>query len=1045
MGRTRGLDVARVFACVATLLLATILIAPTLASASAADLRVGQLSFRSDGGQLSDVPSATATSVAFDAKTGIATVDNPSGGFPAADIRVTAAPDATGASGATVTNLDLSGYSGRLTLDGITLEGNGTHPAVQLTNEGIPGCTLVVENGSRIHGGGSYAIRGANKAAPTGEWGSTIVLDGVAQGDLSSISTSSTINGKTELGQSQDAGELFGAVINPGNRGALTIESVGSNEIVSDGNNNGYNNWPIISPYNDVETITLNFRGAGSLTLIGANCNGTIHLGPQYPQGEGVAIVNVYGPGDLTATHLPDSGSGGAGIIIDGHDRASALNVYGGRLFALGRAGGNPTDGVYVNEYGSANFYGGTTVAVGKNASGDTWGANGIHADRITIQKGSPDKSVEPAAASEGPTVIAVGGSTNGSPRPAFGKTEGSIYGSGRGPVGVNPTIATGSGETFYPWLAQSYTDGADAATGLTTGAIPTDPDSLETNGNVLEGFAGAIAQGAASGEEYAALGTQRWVKISPQPLEDLTVSAEPSSVEPGGAFALALDHSFKGIDGPFTELKASVPGEFALSPVGAATADGVGGFKVLDTATSGTITGTFSVGSPLAPLYPALTVKSAIVHVEEPSKTSVRALVDECMRTYGIENDGRYTEGSWRAYRSALDDAVKVLDDPLATPDDIARVDAALEAAVGGLTLARPESGSGDGGAGGSSGSGSSGGSGGPGTGTGKPVPPTVESIASATTSSATQGAIADATRDYAEVAAAVSTVDPSTGVATVRWSVEVIDGKATISQMATAVIGTMLGKVSVAGAVTATATSLQDSAITLNLIGATAAQIDRFGIDCLVAAVPTASLQTDGETPTVADIGELIGRTASFQVVTAGKGGKDMATVTYAIHFTGETAGEPLAVYRLYNPHGFQHLYTTDTNEVSELRAAGWDVDFEGKPAWYAPKGGSEAAAWKVLRLYNPSNGDHCFVKESDAYQISVLTGLGWQMDGETSAIWSAADDSANVEVTTLFNPNADVDTHLWTIQKSEVDARMAQGWKVHAPTMWGLRATS
>jgi hypothetical protein len=82
-----------------------------------------------------------------------------------------------------------------------------------------------------------------------------------------------------------------------------------------------------------------------------------------------------------------------------------------------------------------------------------------------------------------------------------------------------------------------------------------------------------------------------------------------------------------------------------------------------------------------------------------------------------------------------------------------------------------------------------------------------------------------------------------------------------------------------------------------------------------------------------------------------------------------------EDVKVYRLYNPHLKEHLYTSDHEEAFLLFTnAGWG--YEGI-AWYAPKSGKP-----VYRLYNAQLKNHLYT--TDKYEVKVLTSQhGWTVD--------------------------------------------------------------
>ena len=84
---------------------------------------------------------------------------------------------------------------------------------------------------------------------------------------------------------------------------------------------------------------------------------------------------------------------------------------------------------------------------------------------------------------------------------------------------------------------------------------------------------------------------------------------------------------------------------------------------------------------------------------------------------------------------------------------------------------------------------------------------------------------------------------------------------------------------------------------------------------------------------------------------------------------------------VYRLYNPTLHNHLYTSDTNEVHVLTTSGgWVMDNGGQPLFYS--GGSES----IYRLYNrDANGLHLLTTDSNEYNVLPSQDNSWSGEGE------------------------------------------------------------
>ncbi len=74
---------------------------------------------------------------------------------------------------------------------------------------------------------------------------------------------------------------------------------------------------------------------------------------------------------------------------------------------------------------------------------------------------------------------------------------------------------------------------------------------------------------------------------------------------------------------------------------------------------------------------------------------------------------------------------------------------------------------------------------------------------------------------------------------------------------------------------------------------------------------------------------------------------------------------------MYRLYNPHSGEHLYTLNQSEKNSLPKYGWK--YEGV-SWLAPNQGTA-----LYRLYNPYSEDHLY--NYNWGEINNLTRIGWR----------------------------------------------------------------
>ena len=119
---------------------------------------------------------------------------------------------------------------------------------------------------------------------------------------------------------------------------------------------------------------------------------------------------------------------------------------------------------------------------------------------------------------------------------------------------------------------------------------------------------------------------------------------------------------------------------------------------------------------------------------------------------------------------------------------------------------------------------------------------------------------------------------------------------------------------------------------------------------------------------------------------------------------------------VYRLYNPYGGEHHFTTSAGERDALVGAGWK--YEGV-AWTARVG-----RYAVYRLYNPHSGDHLFTTSFD--EAKACADAGWTYEGVP---FMAVDDG--VKVFRLYNPYGG--EHMYTSSRSECDSLQAVGWRL------------
>ncbi len=122
---------------------------------------------------------------------------------------------------------------------------------------------------------------------------------------------------------------------------------------------------------------------------------------------------------------------------------------------------------------------------------------------------------------------------------------------------------------------------------------------------------------------------------------------------------------------------------------------------------------------------------------------------------------------------------------------------------------------------------------------------------------------------------------------------------------------------------------------------------------------------------------------------------------------------------VYRLYNSHSGEHMYTLSASERDMLVKAGWtDEGYAWAVTGYSTK--------PVYRLCNPNTNDHHYT--IDAQERDSLVQLGWRDEGIG---WYSSE--GGKAVYRLYNPNAHgIGAHHYTIDAAEKDALVEFGWQ-------------
>ncbi len=140
---------------------------------------------------------------------------------------------------------------------------------------------------------------------------------------------------------------------------------------------------------------------------------------------------------------------------------------------------------------------------------------------------------------------------------------------------------------------------------------------------------------------------------------------------------------------------------------------------------------------------------------------------------------------------------------------------------------------------------------------------------------------------------------------------------------------------------------------------------------------------------------------------------------------------------IYRLYNKHTSEHLYTTAKGEYDQLPAiTNGDWVQEGV-AWNAPAKGT-AGASPVWRLYNEGLGDHHYTS-SEGERDALVANSGWKVEGV--AFYTAAKGGDTIGLYRLYNGGLKKGQHHYTASEGERDFLVANaGWTYEGVSFYG-----
>lgn len=142
---------------------------------------------------------------------------------------------------------------------------------------------------------------------------------------------------------------------------------------------------------------------------------------------------------------------------------------------------------------------------------------------------------------------------------------------------------------------------------------------------------------------------------------------------------------------------------------------------------------------------------------------------------------------------------------------------------------------------------------------------------------------------------------------------------------------------------------------------------------------------------------------------------------TITPEQANAAEATEKTVPIYRLYHWGNYEHLYTSDENEVSTLAEAGWEYEGVG---WYAPTSGTA-----VYRLYNPVLNNHLYT--TDLNEIKVLTTKDvWVMDNKGNPLFYSGGSSSIYRLYNSANPTLN-GQHLLTTDANEYATLATKAW--------------
>jgi hypothetical protein len=143
----------------------------------------------------------------------------------------------------------------------------------------------------------------------------------------------------------------------------------------------------------------------------------------------------------------------------------------------------------------------------------------------------------------------------------------------------------------------------------------------------------------------------------------------------------------------------------------------------------------------------------------------------------------------------------------------------------------------------------------------------------------------------------------------------------------------------------------------------------------------------------------------------------------------------------FRLYNPNNSLHVYTTATDERTDLIAAGY-TDESFSPTVASIFRIQTTGTTNVWRLYNPNGAQHYYTLNTA--ERDSLVAAGWNFENTTGYMYPTIPQVTAVrEVFHMYKPNAPGEgDRLYTLSTAERDALLASGaWQQHTSLGFGF----